>query len=242
MLDFDNRRKLFIGKDKQETLEFAVDHWVHAAKSAIQKRGKFHVALSGGSTPKAIFEKLSQIQDLEWEKVFLFWSDERSVSPEDPDSNYKMAMEFFGSLPIPLHQIFRMKAEKDIQKNAAEYEAILKKHTENHLLDLVMLGMGEDGHTASLFPETEALEEKEKLVLANHVPQKNTWRMTFTFPCINNSEKIVIYALGKSKAERVKTVLTAPIDSPFPASKIGSVKHPAIWVLDQEAASKLELS
>jgi 6-phosphogluconolactonase len=162
--------------------------------------------------------------------VFLFWSDERAVPLNHPDSNYHMAMEYFGKLPIPPTQIFRMEAEKG---KAKEYEEKIERYVgKKHLFDLVMLGVGEDGHTASLFPETSALLEEEKLVVMNDIPSKNTKRMTFTFPCIQGSRIIAIYALGAAKQDIVAKVLHAPIISPYPASRLGTAERPALWILD----------
>lgn len=239
---FDSRRNLFIANDTAEAIAFATEHWIHSAKQAIQQRGKFAVALSGGSTPKAIYQALSHEKDLDWTKVFLFWSDERSVPPDHPDSNYKMAMESFGKLPIPPHQIFRMKAEEHREQNAKDYEEKIRHHLGKHLFDLVMLGVGEDGHTASLFPNTEALHVEDRLVVPNYVEAHKTWRMTFTFPCINQSAKIAFYALGASKQTIIPQVLNAPIVSSYPASKIGTPEHPALWILDKAAASGISKS
>ncbi len=240
MLEFDSRRNLFIGKTEEEALLFAVENWMHTAARALQQTGKFAVALSGGSTPKAIYQRLSLLpKEIDWTKVFLFWGDERSVAPDHPDSNYRMAMEHFSKLPIPEHQIFRMKAEADIEKNAKDYEEKIRHTLRKSLFDLVMLGIGEDGHTASLFPNTKALSVTKELVCANDVPQKMTQRMTLTYPCINESAKIAIYALGKSKQEIVPKVLNAPIVSPFPTSAIGTEKSPALWILDSQAAANL---
>ncbi|HSX13512.1 MAG TPA: 6-phosphogluconolactonase [Chlamydiales bacterium] len=239
MLEYDQRRNLFIGKTEDEALLFAVDHWVNTARKAIQQRGKFFVALSGGSTPIAIYQRLSKVRDLDWNQVFLFWSDERAVPPDHPESNYGNAMKFFSTLPIPEHQIFRMKAEVDLEKNALDYEEKIRHYTGKHLFDHVMLGIGEDGHTASLFPNTQAISITDRLVVANHVPQKNTDRMTFTFPCINESANITIYALGKSKQEVIPKILKAPIVSEYPASKIGTPQSPALWVLDDISSRNL---
>ena len=240
MLEYDSRRNIYIGKTKEEALDFSVENWIHVAARSIQKSGKFAVALSGGSTPKAIYEKLSEMPDaVDWKKVFLFWGDERSVPPEHPDSNYKMAMEHFSKLPIPKNQIFRMVAEMDIEKNAKDYEEKIRNMLGKSRFDLVMLGVGEDGHTASLFPNTKALSESHALVVGNDVPQKETQRMTLTYPCINESSHIAIYALGKSKQEIVPKVLKAPIISPLPTSAIGTEKSPALWVLDADAAANL---
>ncbi len=229
MLTFDNRRNVFIGKNTEEAILFAVEHWLDTAKRSIQQRGRFCVALSGGSTPKAIYQKVILDKDLDWSKISLFWSDERKVPADHPESNYHMAMEFFRQVPIPPSQIFRMQAEKG---KAEEYEEKIHHYVGKHLFDLVMLGVGEDGHTASLFPETAALSIEDKLVVMNEVPSKNTERMTFTFPCIQGSRNIAIYALGKSKQEIVEKVLHAPIISPYPASRLGTAESPALWVLD----------
>jgi 6-phosphogluconolactonase len=241
MLDFDNRRDIYVGSSKDEALSYAVDHWVNTAKRSIQQRGRFAVALSGGSTPKAIYERLVSIKDLDFSKVWLFWSDERNVHPDHPDSNYRMAMESFQKLPIPQYQIFRMEAETNIEAHAKDYEEKMKRCLGPHLLDLVMLGLGEDGHTASLFPETSGLLETKKLVIANHVPQLQTTRMTFSFQAINQSRHVAIYAFGSSKKEIVPKVLQAPILSKFPASAIGSAENKALWILDHLAAIDLQI-
>lgn len=203
------------------------------------QRGRFVVALSGGSTPKAIYERL-KAEKIEWEKVWLFWSDERAGAVDSAESNYRMVMESLGNVGVPVSQIFRMKTEKDIENNALDYEEKIHRHLDKHLFDLVMLGVGEDGHTASLFPGTAALREKNRLVVANHISEKKSWRMTFTFPCINNSLHAVIYALGASKHLIVPKVLDAAIDSEFPASKVGTPEHKALWILDDEAAKILK--
>jgi 6-phosphogluconolactonase len=244
--DWDVRRQIIVAGSLEQTIEMAADHWAHSAQRAIQQHGKFIVALSGGSTPKAIYQKIiSKYNDeIDWTKIYLFWSDERAVSPDDAESNYKMAMDSgFKDLPIPRHQIFRMHGEGNIQQHAEEYEKkideLFKAKLTHHFFDLVMLGVGEDGHTASLFPNTDAIHEKSKLVVANHLPEKNTWRMTLTFPCINQSDRAVIYAVGKNKESIVPLVLQAPITSSFPASAIGTDIHPALWILDSDAARLL---
>lgn len=237
---WDDRRDLFIAPSQETAVEFAVQHWIHSAQRAIQQRGRFAVALSGGSTPKAIYEALVQTAQLDWTKVWLFWSDERAVPPDHPDSNYRMAMEAgFKKLPIPKGQILRMEAEGDIEKKAKDYDEAIHRILGKHFFDLVMLGVGEDGHTASLFPNTQALSFTDRLAAANHVTEKKSWRMTLTFPCINQSSHIAFYALGASKALIVPKVLEAAIVSPFPASRIGVPDHKALWVLDTESAKNI---
>jgi len=239
--NWDDRRDFYIGKDTKEAIDFAVEHWIHSAARAIQQRGRFVVALSGGSTPRAIYQILSKNKEIDWGKVWFFFSDERAVPPEHPDSNYKMWLESgFKYLPIPSSHIFRMEGESEIEKHAKDYEKIIENTLDKHLFDLVMLGLGEDGHTASLFPKTKALEAKGSLVVANYLPEKNTWRMSFTFDCINNSRASVIYALGKTKQMIVPQVLDAAIDSPFPASRIGTTTSKCLWILDKDAAQLIE--
>ena len=145
----------------------------------------------------------------------------------------------FEKLPIPPSQIFRMQAEQDLRQHALDYEEKIHHHLGKHLFDLVMLGVGEDGHTASLFPNTQALTLDQRLVAANFIPEKKSWRMTLTFPCINQSSQIVIYALGHSKQKIIPEVLNAAIISPFPASRIGTPEHKALWVLDNESSKLL---
>ncbi len=231
---FDKRRTIALPGDEEKTIQFAVDHWIKTAQKAIASKGSFFVALSGGSTPKKIFSHFTPSM-LDWSSVYLFWSDERSVLPTDPESNYKMALDSgLGKLPIPKAQIFRMHAEKDIEENALLYEKKIKEIVPNASFDLIMLGMGEDGHTASLFPETKALREKDRLVVANSVPSKQTTRMTFTFPLINKAQEIVIYVLGKGKQDALENIFTNPSSS-LPATQVGSVLHPALWIIDDAA-------
>ncbi|MBI3508368.1 MAG: 6-phosphogluconolactonase [Chlamydiia bacterium] len=238
---WDERRDLAIGANTEETIAFAAENWIHQAQKSIQQRARFAVALAGGSTPKAIYQKVTASSAVDWEKVWLFWSDERSCPPDHPDSNYRMAMDSgFSRVPIPPQQIFRMKAERDIEKNAADYEELIRHHLGKHLFDLVMLGVGEDGHTASLFPDTQALAIEEQLVAANFVPKLKTHRMTLTFPCILESTKTAIYALGAPKQAILPQVLNAAIRSSWPASRLGTPEKKALWILDPDAAAHLQ--
>lgn len=241
---WDERRELIVPGDNTLTLAFCVEHWLSVGQAAIQERGSFAVALSGGSTPKAIYERLSQphnVERLDWTKVLLFWSDERAVPPDHPDSNYRMAMEAgFNKLPIPKTQIFRMEAEVEIEANAKKYEETIKQVRKGRPLDLIMLGMGDDGHTASLFPHTAALKVNDRLIVANEIPQKKTWRMTMTFPCINTSSNAVIYVLGASKKHMLAEVLQSKDDTDrLPSQGVGTKEHPALWIADDAAAELL---
>jgi 6-phosphogluconolactonase len=239
---FDKRRSLLIGKDREEAIRFAAHHFVRLAQDSIILNNKFAVALSGGSTPAAIFSLLASSplkEQLNWSKVLLFWSDERAVGPTHPESNFRMAMEAgFAHLPIPSHHIFRMQAEHDIDHQALLYEERILKELGPELFDLVMLGMGEDGHTASLFPGTKALiADPRRLVVSNFIPEKKSYRMTLTLGAINHSRHSCLYVLGKSKAEMVNKILINKED--LPAGRVGTPERKALWILDQDAAVNL---
>lgn len=237
---FDERRILAVPGNKEETLDFCVQHWISCAQEAISARGRFCVALSGGSTPKAIFEKLPQ-QKLDWSKVWVFWSDERSVASTHPESNYRMAMDTgLDQLPIPSEQVFRMVAETDIDDNARAYCELIRQHVPDQRFDLIMLGMGDDGHTASLFPHTKGLRRLDELVVANWVEQKDTWRMTFTFACIDRARAAAVYVIGDSKAPMLKQVLAGkyqPVE--LPSQRLGTEDTPVLWIADSGAAAEL---
>ncbi len=237
----DHRRILEVPGNHNETMSYAVHQFIQIAKDAIDKKGKFFVALSGGSTPKEIYshvtsEKLRRFID--WKKVYLFWSDERAVPPTDPDSNYKMSMDAgFKHVGIPANQIFRMEAESDIEQHASMYQDCIESTLQGNSFDLILLGVGEDGHTASIFPATEALDQKNKWVVANWVPQKQSWRMTMTIPFINQAENVIVYAFGEKKKEIVKKILLGEkTPEPLPSERVGISSHPALWLADEKAA------
>lgn len=240
---YDSRRQVIIPGNDIETIQFCVEQFLSLAKEAIADHDCFAVALSGGSTPKAIFQGLLQSQNhttVDWSKVLLFWGDERCVPKDHPDSNYRMAMEAgFSKLPVPQENIFPMPVEGDLKSNSETYGNLIIKKTSG-IFDLVMLGMGEDGHTASLFPKTSALHIDNQLVAANYIPEKNIWRMTLTYTCIHAARNIIIYVLGTSKAKMLKKVLSEPYQPDLlPIQKIGTASHPSIWIVDQEAATDI---
>lgn len=232
------QRNLIIPGDYQTTILFSVQHLISIAQKAIQTHGAFHIAISGGSTPKAILEQLTSLpyaERIDWTKVHLFWSDERAVPPEHSESNYQMAMQAgLQKMPIPKDQIHRMVGETEIETNALHYEKTIHTVLNNRPFDLVMLGMGEDGHTASLFPNTEGLQAKGRLVVANFVPQKKCWRMTLTFEAINAASHIVIYVLGAAKKHALQQVLSSPTNS-YPILQVGTPSSPALWICDEAA-------
>lgn len=232
----DARRKYIILPE--DSIRYAAEHFIETAAQAIDKRGLFSVALSGGSTPKAIYHYLYQhhAKSIDWSKVHLFFSDERAVPPNDPESNFHMAMEAgFKHLPIPPSQIHRMAAEKDRSKHATAYEELIHK-LPGGVIDLMLLGMGNDGHTASLFPHTKALHEQFHLVVPNFIPEKQAWRMTMTYDCINHARNTVVYIFGSSKQEMVEKAFYGPFTpDDLPIQRVGSVENPALLMLDAEA-------
>ncbi len=241
---FDKRRDIIIPGNGEETVIFCVKQFLQIGREAIEKNGRFAVALSGGSTPNAIFKEISQpayIHALDWSKVLCFWSDERSVSPDQTESNYFQAMQAgISTLPLLPENIFRMPAEKNIEESALAYEELIRQKIPSLRFDLIMLGMGEDGHTASLFPRTLGIQAKDRLVIANYVPQKQTWRMSLTYDCILMAKTICIYVIGASKASTVAKVLLSSYDPDnLPIQKIGTLSQKALWILDSAASEQL---
>lgn len=231
-------RTLHVLATEQEAIAFCTSHFLQEAKKALQSRSTFAVALSGGSTPKKFFEALSRsTEPLDWKKIILFWSDERAVAPDSPDSNFGSAMHYLNKAPFNEAKIFRMEAERpDRDAAAKEYEALIAAHCPEGRFDIVYLGIGEDGHTASLFPDTAALHVQDKLIVANYVEAKKSWRMTFTFPCINAARNIVVLALGASKAPILREIFTS---NTLPAALVGTKENPALFICDQAAAESL---
>ena len=241
---FDDRRNILIPGDSATTVKMAAQHILDQASEAIEARGRFTWALSGGSTPQAIYQCIASEPNrdaIDWTQVWLFWSDERCVPPDHPDSNYRMAMDAgLNSLGIPSKQIFRMHTETQLFAHTADYEELLVTTCEEGCLDFIMLGMGEDGHTASLFPYTHALNAKEQLVTANYIPKLQTWRMSFTYNIIDLARNTVIYALGASKAPMIAEVFGTKYDPMrLPVQRVGTEEHHALWVLDKAAAQPL---
>ena len=229
----------------------AAYHLVELAEEAVAARGRVRIAISGGSTPKATFQLLADpahpfLARMPWHAVELFFVDERTVPPDHPDSNYRMTKEaLLDKVAIPAHHIHRMQGELEPEVAAAEYEYELRKAfrlegAEAPRFDIITLGMGDDGHTASLFPHTEAIHEMGRLVYANEVPQKETWRITLTWPVINHAREVFFLIAGKDKAEPLKEVLTGPKDvERLPSQLIWPASGILTLILDQAAAAEL---
>ncbi len=216
------------------------------AQTAISQTGRFTIALSGGSTPKALFQLLASDykEEIDWKNVYVFWGDERCVPPDDADSNYKMAREtLLAHVALPAANVYRIKGELPPEEGASQYEETLCDVFNNQLprLDLILLGMGDDGHTASLFPGTDALNEHEKWVIPNHVlTAKQTWRITFTLPVINNAANVMFLVAGTGKADTLKRVLQGEYKpTELPSQLIKPTDGNLVWAIDHAAESLL---
>lgn len=221
--------------DRDALMEAAAQRIIDIGRQAIAQRGQFAWALSGGSTPRALYELLGSERfsnTLDWPRVQFFWSDERCVPPDHPDSNYGMARAaLLGRLPLTAAQVHRMPGEAPPEAAARAYELQLRAAGR---LDLVLLGMGTDGHTASLFPHSAALSESERWVVPNLSPT-GSQRLTFTFATINHAAVALFLVAGADKAERVKQALQEP-NADLPVQRVrGHVE----WMLDKQAAGGL---
>jgi len=233
----------------QELFEAAAELVASTASEAIAERGRFTIALSGGSTPKNLYNLLATNarSSLPWDRMFFFFGDERHVPPTDPESNYRMANEaMLSKVPVAPGNVFRVETEKpDAVAAATAYEQTLRKFFaleagQVPAFDLILLGMGPDGHTASLFPGTEALQEKSKLFVANWVEKLKTHRLTLTLPVLNAARCVAFLASGTDKAPVLKSVLEG--DAPgeqYPAKLVRPAQGKLIWLLDRAAASSL---
>lgn len=246
---------LHIVPDAEAIAQKAADEFVARAQAAIKARGFFAVALSGGSTPKRLFALLAERSAaaghklIDWNAVQLFWGDERHVAPDHADSNFRMTNEnLISKIPIPPQNVRRIRGEeKDAAKAAAEYQTILadffsqKKRTARGLarFDLVLLGMGADGHTASIFPGSTAVKEEKDWVHAPFVQKFNSHRITLTAPVLSNADRILFLVGGADKAETLEAVLQGPYrPDTYPSQLIRPTDGELTWVLD-EAAAKL---
>jgi 6-phosphogluconolactonase len=224
------------------------EEFVRVGRLAIGAQGRFSVALSGGSTPKNLYSLLaSNYSDFPWNRTFLFFGDERHVPPTDPESNYRMVNEaLLSKISVPASNVFRVKAENpDAAAAAADYEAQIRsffelKPTEFPRFDLILLGLGPDGHTASLFPDSEGLKDKTHLVIANWVEKFKTHRISFTFPVLNHAAEAAVLASGPDKADIVQQVLDGNAAPTFPVQQVHPKDGTLLWILDEAAASKLK--
>lgn len=218
----------------RDAAEFILGH----ARKALAERDEFRIALSGGNTPRPVYQELARAgHELPWERVFFTFGDERCVPPDDEQSNFRMAQEsLFTPAAVPERSVARLRGEIDPVLAAQEYENQLDvlAAQEGEMIyrhDLILLGLGDDGHTASLFPGTAALEEKVRRVVANFVPKLDAWRLTFTFPLISQARHICFLVNGEKQRALIDRVLCG--DSEHPAAQVKSALGDVTWMISQ---------
>lgn len=234
-----------------EVTEAAAELFTAAAERAVNTRGLARIAISGGSTPKAMFQLLADpsapyLERVPWAKVQLFWVDERCVGPENPESNFGMTKAaMLDKVPLPAANVHRMEGELDPEEAASHYESEIRntfklEGAETPTFDLILLGLGPDGHTASLFPHTAGLDEMARIVMANHVPQKDTWRLTLTWPVITQGREVAFLMEGTEKAEMIERIFTGAYDpETYPAQLIRPANGKLTLLMDSAAAARL---
>lgn len=247
-----------IYRDSRTLAAAAAELFIAVGAEDVSRQGYFNVALAGGSTPRETYELLSEDSRagrVNWLKTYVFWGDERCVPPDHPESNYRMAQRsLLDHVPVPAEQIYRMQGEISPQIASDIYERLLRVHfasleaEENgsHTFDLVLLGLGNDGHTASLFPGSEALDVQDRWVAANYAAGLDSWRLTLTRPCINAARQVVFLVSGGRKAEILKQVI-APHEERvasdlhgLPAAAIQPQAGKLVWLVDEAAAAAFQ--
>ncbi|MBV9481035.1 MAG: 6-phosphogluconolactonase [Acidobacteria bacterium] len=227
----------------------AAENFAKLAHAAVLAKGSFTVALSGGSTPRGLYSLLAQqyLSSIQWQKIYFFWGDERHVPPDHPDSNYRMAYEaLLSKVPTDRAKVFRVHSENsDANRAAIDYEQTLStafglQKLEVPRFDLILLGLGPDGHTASLFPHSAALRERSRLVVANWVEKFNTDRITFTLPVLNHAANVHFLVSGKDKAAAVESVFDGNSEASDVPAKLVEPRHGRlVWLLNEDAAVRI---
>ena len=252
MIPISKNQKIEIVTDAKAMSRTAAEILIEHIAESLHTEDVYSIALSGGSTPRNLYALLADDAGLRkqvtWQQIHFFWGDERHVPSDHPDSNYRMADEaLLSKLPIPPTNIHRIRAENpDADKAAQEYARDMRRFfgivgSEPPRFNCVLLGMGSDGHTASLFPGSPALGEQNRLVMANWVEKFNSFRITLTLPVINNADLILLLVSGDQKAETLKAVLADDSDTiRFPVQHIQPNAGVLTWILDQSAASYLK--
>jgi 6-phosphogluconolactonase len=241
--------KIRVLSDAAKLAAEAAGEFIRLSSAAIESKGRFTVALSGGSTPRRLYSMLSgeaSFRDhIAWDRIHFFWGDERHVPPGHPDSNYRMANEaMLSKVPVRPENVHRMEGEDpDPDRAAREYEEKLRRITQVKVgeiprLDLALLGMGADGHTASLFPGSRGIEEQERLVIANWVESLKTFRITMTFPLLNHAAFLLLLVSGEDKAETLRAVFEESGED-FPVQRIRPTGG-CLWLVDRRAAMYLK--
>ncbi len=238
--------EIAIYPDRATLSHAAAERFVAAAARATAD-GRFTVALSGGSTPRDLYADLASDEfrgRIEWGKCYFFWGDERAVPPDDPQSNYRMANEtLLSRVPVPRENIFRIHAESPPKAAAQAYEQTLKEFFQGALprFDLVLLGLGSNGHTASLFPFTTVVREQKRWCVSVLVDELKTVRITLTAPVLNAGRQVMFLVAGDDKAETVREVLQGPYQPDrLPAQLIRPSGGELVWLIDKAAAAQIQ--
>ena len=237
--------------DPEALSRAAAGEFVALARDAVERRGRFTVALSGGSTPRGVYALLASPErraEVDWDRVEFFWGDERAVPPDHPDSNYKMAFDaLLESLAMSPARVHRIRAElADLEEAARDYQLEIARvfgvapAAPPPAFDLILLGMGPDGHTASLFPYSEALPERRRWVVSHYVARLGARRVTLTPPILNRARDIRLLVAGADKAPTLHEVLEGPRDPErLPVQLVAPESGRLVWLVDQAAAAKL---
>ena len=240
----------------EDLAQAAAEEFTRRAESAVRDHARFSVVLSGGSTPRRLYRLLADpaqpfLDRIDWSATHVFWGDERHVPPDHPDSNYRMAREaLLDVVPIPAGNIHRMHGEEsDAARAAASYEAELRaffsdSSSAQPRFDLVLLGLGPDAHTASLFPGTEAVRERERWVVASWVEKLASWRITLTPAVLDRAAVVIFLVQGKDKADALRTVLEGDLEGEhdpdrYPAQVVRPESGELLWLVDDAAANRL---
>jgi len=238
--------KIHVAESENEWTDLAVKKILTQGEKSIQNQGHYSLVLSGGSTPMPVYQKLAELppqSSLDWNNVFIFWGDERCVPPSHQDSNYRMAKKLLlDQIPIPEINIFRMKGELPPSGAAQNYERLISQFFlgKEKRFDTILLGIGTDGHTASLFPGTPQLDITDQWVVTSQKTETKSMRITLTYPAINNTREILFLATGIEKSEIIADVIMHPNSPPFyPAKGIRGKDTSPIWIIDKKAADLL---
>jgi 6-phosphogluconolactonase len=233
----------------EEISKKAAEIFLQSAIEAVEETGRFTVALTGGSSPAGLYKLLATspyLEQVPWAKTYVFWGDERWVPLTNEQSNARMSFEtLLNHVPVPKEQIFAMWADEKPEEFAFKYEQQLQKHFagEKPRFDLILLGMGDDGHTASLFPGTKVLHEQERFVQAYYLEPQSMYRITLTAPCLNAAKQIVFLVFGEKKSNALHEVLEGVSNvEKYPSQLIKPENGQVTWLVDEAAAAKLTAS
>ncbi|MHC4268520.1 MAG: 6-phosphogluconolactonase [Planctomycetota bacterium] len=236
------KKNIHIYPNKEKLVAATTERVVGSIEKVIKENGLCNMALAGGNTPGGVYSMLAAnpYQDrLDWSRLHLFWGDERMVSPEHQDSNFRMVREtLLDHVAIPDDNVHRIHGEIAPEQAAEEYASLLNDHFKTNLpgFDIILLGLGEDGHTASLFPETDAVEECEQHAVAVFVPRFDSWRVTLTLPVLNAAREIYFLVSGRSKSDIMQRIMSIKQPSKeFPATMVDPVNGELHWMLDSDA-------